>query len=143
MSKVERKKTSCICINIRRIANELTNYYDKMMEPLGITITQYSIMSSLNKLGDCSVSDLAKHMGLARTTMVRTLKPLFTKELVEDISMEGTRNRKLRLTKKGQEIYVKAKPLWQSAQEDVIKILGKDEVQTIYNIADNFPLYSS
>lgn len=138
MSNVKKKKTSCICINIRRAANELTNYYDKIMEPLNITITQFSIMSSLKTLGNCSVSDLAQHMGLERTTMVRTIKPLFKKGLVEDVSEEGRRSRSLQLTQKGIDAYQKGRPLWEEAQAHVSEILGDDNIKAIYNIADHF-----
>ncbi len=138
MSNVKKKNTSCICINIRRAANELTNYYDKIMEPLNITITQFSIMSSLKTLGNCSVSDLAQHMGLERTTMVRTIKPLFKKGLIEDVSEEGRRSRSLQLTQKGIDTYQKGRPLWEEAQAHVAEILGDDNIKAIYNIADHF-----
>lgn len=134
-SKVTKKITSCYCINLRRAANSVTSYYDSVLESLGITITQYSLLSSLKKLGNCTVSDLAIHVGLERTTVVRTLKPLFTKKLIEDISEEGQRNRNLQLTKAGYEILEQAKPLWENAQKKLEEDIGIDEMDFLVRIA--------
>lgn len=135
MSNVTRKVTSCYCINLRRAANSITSYYDSVMEPLGISITQFSLLSSINKLEHCTVSDLALHIGLERTTVVRTLKPLLQKGYVEDTSEKGRRNRNLQLTIAGSEIIAQARPLWQQAQNKITEEIGKDEMESFIRTA--------
>lgn len=66
----------------------------------------------------CSVSDLANGVGLERTTVVRTLKPLIKRGFISDISEPETRRRKLHLTEKGCKTVAKAKPLWLQAQDE-------------------------
>lgn len=135
MSNVTRKITSCYCINLRRAANSITSYYDSVMEPLGISITQFSLLSSIKKLEHCTVSDLAIHMGLERTTVVRTLKPLLEKGYVEDTSEKGRRNRNLQLTSSGHEIMAHARPLWQQAQDKIAEDIGIKEMESFIRTA--------
>lgn len=135
MSKITRKITSCYCINLRRAANSLTSYYDSVMEPLGISITQFSLLSSISKLEHCSVSDLATHIGLERTTVVRTLKPLLKKGYVEDTSEEGKRNRNLQLTSSGHKMMAQARPLWQQAQDKIAEEIGIEEMESFIRTA--------
>ena len=141
MSKVTRKKTSCYCINLRRAANWLTTYYDSILKPLGISITQYSLLSSLSKLRSCTANDLAIHVGLERTTVVRTIKPLLEKSLVEDIQEKGVRKRKYQLTEKGNNILDKARPLWQFAQKDIEDRFGVDKLKVLVDVVSDLIEY--
>lgn len=134
MSEIKKEQSSCYCINLRRISNAITKHYDTIMEPVGISITQYSILSNINKFENSTVSDLAIRMGLERTTLVRTLKPLFAKNLIKDISKEGTRKRKLKLTQNGKELLNKANPLWGQAQKTIEENLSIEEIKVLNNI---------
>lgn len=137
MSTVMRNKSNCYCVNLRRAANILTEIYDKHLEPAGITLTQYCLLSNLKKMDGCSVSDLANGVGLERTTLVRTLKPLMVRGLISDISELGTRRRKLHLTEEGHEIVTKAKPLWVQAQNEIEQRIGKENAAVLLQLSEN------
>lgn len=136
MAKAMRNKTNCYCVNLRRTASIVTNIYDKYLEPANVTLTQYCILSNLEKMDGCSVSALADSIGLERTTLVRTLKPLTVRGFVSDISEPGTRSRKMHLTKKGKDIVVQAKPLWLQAQTEVEKKLGKENADFLLQLPE-------
>ncbi len=136
MAKAMRNKTNCYCVNLRRAASIVTNIYDKYLEPANVTLTQYCILSNLEKMDGCSVSALADSIGLERTTLVRTLKPLTVRGFVSDISEPGTRSRKMHLTKTGQEIVVQAKPLWLQAQKEIEKKLGKENADFLLQLPE-------
>lgn len=48
-------------------------------------------------LDTCSISTLAAYVGLERTTLTRTLKPLIEQGFIQDVSDIGRRNRQLHL----------------------------------------------
>jgi DNA-binding MarR family transcriptional regulator len=126
---MERKvydKTSspCNCLNIRRASQALTEVYDEFLASSNIKIGQFSLLKHINQLGPVSVSDLALIIRLDRTTLVRNLKPLEQSGLVEDISIQGTRNRQIKLTTKGIETYKYAEELWEKAQSFLEEYLG-------------------
>lgn len=130
----QKRKTSCYCINSRRLSNLITNKYDKHLQEINLTVNQYSLLVNINQLEICSVSDLAIYVGLERTTLVRTLKPLFDKKLIEDISETSQRNRQIKITQKGKEILEKGKPLWKQAQKEIEDKIGKDNILVLSEI---------
>ena len=130
----QKRKTSCYCINSRRLSNLITNKYDKHLQEINLTVNQYSLLVNINRLEICSVSDLAVYVGLERTTLVRTLKPLFDKKLIEDISEINQRNRQIKITQKGKEVLEKGKPLWKQAQKEIEDKIGKDNILVLSEI---------
>lgn len=131
---IEKRKTSCYCINLRRLNNVVTKIYDEYLEEIKLTVNQYSLLININKLEICSVSDLAIYVGLERTTLVRTLKPIFDKGLIEDISQSNQRNRKIKITEKGKELLKEGKPLWNQAQKEMEDKIGKDNIKVLSEI---------
>lgn len=136
MSKVMRNKSNCYCVHLRRVANIMTEIYDNYLKPADITLTQYCLLSNLKKMDCCSVSDLADGVGLERTTLVRTLKPLIARGLISDVSEPGTRRRKLHLTEEGSKVVVKAKPLWVQAQSEVERRIGKENAAILLHLSE-------
>lgn len=133
LSQIEKKKAKCYCINIRRAANAVTAYYDNILKPLDITITQYSMLSSIYTLKACNTSDLAAHMGLDRTSMVRNLKVLVKKELVV-VTVENQRKKTNSLSKTGKDTLEKARSLWDNAQKEIDEYLGAENIQKLLEI---------
>lgn len=131
MSKIQRGKSPCYCMNIRRAAGTVSNIYDKFLAPIHISANQFSLLLNLKYLQVCSVTDLAIYIGLERTTVVRTIKPLIERRLITDISSDNQRNRKLTLTEEGKEKLSKALILWNDAQNFLKEYLGEDEIKTL------------
>lgn len=133
----ERKKRAtnmCHCINLRRAANSITEYYDRTLESGGLTLNQYSLLKNLKRLGVCSTSEWAEYVGLERTTLVRNLKPLFLRGFIEDISITGTRNRQIQLTTNGIAVLDICDSLWEKAQKGVEDKIGADNVPLLMQL---------
>jgi len=124
----DKKSSACNCLNIRRSSQAITEVYDKFLAPSELKIGQFSLLKHIEKLGPVSVSDLALSIRLDRTTLVRNLKPLEERDFVMDIAIEGTRNRKLKLTNKVIQAYKKGEQLWVKAQSFFEEYLGKDNI---------------
>jgi len=43
--------TDCYCTKFRRASNALTRIYDAALRPVGLRITQFSLLRSLARLG--------------------------------------------------------------------------------------------
>ena len=130
----KKKLSSCYCKNIRRLSNNITKYYNEYLKDTGLTLNQYSIMSSIHKIEPATVTDIANEVGLERTTIVRDLKPLIKNGLVEDISEKGKRNKMIQLTNKGIEMHNNAEPYWNEAQEKIFNLLGPERLQDFVDI---------
>lgn len=127
----EKKPSLCSCLNIRRASQAITEVYNDFLLPSNLKISQFSLLKHINQLGPVSVSDLAVIIRLDRTTLVRNLKPLERSGFVEDISTETARNRQLRLTDKGIQIYKHTEELWKKAQGFLEDYLGRDNIDTL------------
>lgn len=126
----DKKPSTCNCLNMRRASQAITEVYDEFLAPSNLKIGQFSLLKHIDKLGPVSVSDLALIIRLDRTTLVRNLKPLEERGFVTDISTAGTRNRQLKLTDKGIEVYKLAEQLWAKAQSFLEEYLGMDNLDT-------------
>lgn len=128
MPRTERRKTACHCINVRRAAGAVTEYYDRTLRPTGLTVAQFSLLSNIRQSGTCSVSELAARVGLERTTLARDLKSLFAAGWIRDDAAPGTRNRRLAVTPAGWRTLDAAIPLWEEAQRGVAARIGVENL---------------
>lgn len=133
---MQKRKSDCYCITLRRAAQAISDLYDAHMAAIGITVNQYSLLSKLGHYPNCSVSELAEYARLERTTVVRALKPLTAKGLIKDLADEGERKRNLCLTAEGEEIVKKGKVIWHQEQEEIERRLGKDGVEQLQELLE-------
>lgn len=133
---MKRDRSRCYCTNLRRAANTVSLLYSDYLSSAGVTVNQFSLLVNLERRENCSVSEFSAHVGLERTTLVRTLKPLIDRGLVRDISAAGQRNRILQLTKEGKEVVRQGKPLWERAQKEIERRIGSENVDFLYEILE-------
>ena len=114
----------------------MTDYYDRMLAPSGITVSQFSLLRNLRRLEVATASDLADRVELERSTLVRTLKPLLEAGLIEDKAAPGTRNRRLRVTAAGEQVLAEALARWREAQKGIAKRLGSAGVEQLHALAE-------
>lgn len=126
-----RRSSSCSCVNLRRAARSLTELYDDSLEPCGLNVCQYSLLSAVNRLERANVSAIAREVHLDRTTVVRNLARLEKKRLIADEALPGERDRKLGLTEKGAKTLESAAELWRGAQQWLEKKLGRDDLELL------------
>lgn len=124
----------CHCITIRRASKAVTDFYDEQLRACGVTINQYALLRSVERLENASVSDIARAMGLERSTVVRTVRPLLVSGLIEDDSASGARKCRLNLTPTGKNVLAAAGPLWDEAQRELERKLGKEQMASFYSL---------
>lgn len=129
-----QKLSPCHCINMRRVANHITEYYNQVLEPCGLTVSQFSVLWNLDFLGQSNTTALAERVGVDRSTLVRNLKPLLTGGFIEDTAAEGQRNRDLRVTTKGKMALEIGIPLWKTAQKYINGLIGAEKLDALKDI---------
>ena len=124
----------CYLIKTRKAAQAMSDYYDQMIGAAGVTASQYLLILNISKGERCSVRELADRVGLDRSTLARSLKPLYKKGLVVDVSEPGTRKSELELTRKGKESLALAKQKWLEAQDQVRSVFGPDGLDMLEDV---------
>ncbi len=125
-------QTKCSCTRVRRAARSLTDLYDGMLRPVGLRITQFSVLRTIARMGMVNISSLAAEMALDRSTLGRNLGVLRRQGLVRLSEGDDMRERAVTLTSRARRLLQKAVPQWERAQERVDNLLGKDGVATLF-----------
>ena len=115
----------CGLFNLRRAARVVTQLYDELMRPSGITGTQFALLSVIRELGPIPVSELGEAMGMDRTTVTRNVRLLERRGLVRVEPGRDRRTRLVRLTSSGRSVHRKAVPYWERAQAALVGRLGE------------------
>ena len=114
----------CSCALVRRAARRLTQAYDAALRPIGLKLTQYSVLANVAQAGGLSITDLAERLAMDRTTLTRNLKPLLSQGLLRMNAGEDRRQRLIAVTDEGREALSKALPLWRGVQTRMTRGLG-------------------
>jgi DNA-binding MarR family transcriptional regulator len=132
--QVLRPSSLCNCLNIRRGSRAVTQFYDKILEPSGLKITQLSLLRHVEQLEPIGISELAKAMRIDRTTLNRNFKPLVDAGLLLINPGKDPRVKQVILSKAGKEATVKAWLLWEKAQEAMKEYLGEEDLTALVKL---------
>ncbi|AYV55612.1 MarR family winged helix-turn-helix transcriptional regulator [Leptospira kmetyi] len=125
---------SCLNVSLRRTARKITSYYDFILKPAGLRITQFTILVSVAHEEECSITDLSKLTDIDRTTLQRSLEILKRDGLVKIEKKESGNVRSVFLTKKGESKLEEAAELWKQAQSSITDSLGKTKFKETLSI---------
>ncbi|WP_131112994.1 MarR family winged helix-turn-helix transcriptional regulator [Lichenihabitans psoromatis] len=107
----------CNCTALRQTARHVTRLYDDALEPVGIGVNQYAVLSRLDKFGPTAIQPLAQALVMDRSTLGHLVRPLEQRRLVSlTVSEQDRRSRLLVLTAEGRALLARARPLWAEAQ---------------------------
>ena len=107
----------CHCFAVRSAARHVTQFYDQLLEPTGLRITQYSILAMLKRLGPLTINALAKVLLTDRTTLGRNILPLERDGLIRiEPAASDRRAKELHLTNAGERRFQAARKRWVAAQ---------------------------
>jgi DNA-binding MarR family transcriptional regulator len=124
----------CTCSRLRRATRAVTQLYDDALEPVGLRVTQLSLLRTLQRLGTLRIGDLAARNLLDRTALSRNLDPLAEKKLVSITPGRDARTREVTLTRQGMVAIAAAAPHWDRVQREVARHVGRDRLDDLYAV---------
>lgn len=129
LSEVRR----CACATIRRTDRVLTQFYDEVLAPSGLYVTQFTLLAALTEAAPVTINRLAEILVMDRTTLTRNLEVLAKQHLVRIEEGQDRRTRLVLLTYEGEEALRRAWPLWQEAQARIERTLGRERFEDLLN----------
>jgi DNA-binding MarR family transcriptional regulator len=120
----------CTAAALRRAARLTTAVYDEALRPLGLKLTQYSLLINIRQAEAPSVTALSDRMMMDRTTLTRNLAPLRKAGWVQVGDSDG-RTRSIALTDAGQAVLRHAVPVWQAAEMQIRDRIGVVESERL------------
>ena len=116
---------ACYCLSVRKVSRKLIRFYDRRLEPHGLTIGQFGILVLITQARDLTVQALADALEMDQSAVSRALAPLERDGLVASRSdMDDRRRRIVTLTDAGRARLGEAAGAWKSAQDDVTARAG-------------------
>lgn len=120
----EETSHGCLATRVRQLSRIVTRVYDDAMRPLGITGSQFTLLTQLGQQDGITAVEIGYTLDIEKSTLSRNLKRLLHLELIEMDPPAGRRGRGLHLTPKGQVMIKDAYPVWNEAQRRATAILG-------------------
>jgi DNA-binding MarR family transcriptional regulator len=116
---------TCTFFSVRKASRAVGIVFDEALRPSGLRATQFSLLVGLALVPSTTMSRLATHLVLDRTTLTRNLAPLERSGLVENFAAKDGRERRVRLTEAGARKLAQTVARWEQAQRNVVGRLGK------------------
>lgn len=117
----------CLCLHLQRAARAIARVFDEALKPVGLSHGQYSLMVALNRPEPPLLGELARFLAMDRTTLTANLKPLERRGLVSVApDARDRRARRLSLTEAGQDVLVRAVPIWRATHDRIDAGLARE-----------------
>jgi DNA-binding MarR family transcriptional regulator len=117
--------TGCVCFALRRTTRALTQLYDRALKAHGIRATQFPILLAALGVEPVPLGPMAEHLGMERTTLLRNVRPLVRRGLIEQSTARGSRRTTLKTTAAGRTLLKRVYPAWKAVQTQVLERVGR------------------
>jgi DNA-binding MarR family transcriptional regulator len=142
-----RSESPCIVAAMRAATRRVTQLYDEAMAPTGLRVTQFHILSELERRSadPPTVGELAEILTMERSALGQTLRPLARDGFI-DLGQDERdgRRRPIKLTKAGKDKVVRGRRYWAGAHEKFGHFFGDNQLvvlrETLRDIAESAQL---
>jgi DNA-binding MarR family transcriptional regulator len=131
-----RSESPCIVAAMRAATRRLTQLYDEAMAPIGLRVTQFHVLSELERRAadPPTVGELAEILTMERSALGQTLRPLARDGLLDlGHDKRDGRRRPVKLTKAGKETVLRGRRNWAGAHEKFEQFFGGNQMVVLRN----------
>lgn len=126
----------CTNFKLRQLLRRVSLVYDRAMAECDLKITQYSLLTHLEKLAPITQADLAKAMAMDSSTLSRNLRPLEAAGWIAVQAGADARSHALALTASGRRKRTQAQAQWKKAQLTLNEAVGVDDIVALHALID-------
>jgi DNA-binding MarR family transcriptional regulator len=113
----------------------ITRLYDAELKDSDLEVTQFGVLSALNRLGQATHRQLARGFGMDSTTVTRVVAVLERRGWLTRRAGTDRRQRFYELTGEGRHQLDAARPGWRRAQHRVSALLGAGTIAALSEAA--------
>ena len=113
----------------------ITKVYDDALRPLGLKVTQMSMLVLAEDRGLIRQAEVGAELRLDDSTLSRNLERMRANGWLEEVSADDARVHSYRLTATGRALLERAIPAWRGAQYEAERLLGDAGVQALRRFA--------
>jgi len=127
----ESTSAACLSSRIRQLSRIITRVYDDAMRPLGITASQFTLLTQLAQQDGITAVEIGHTLDIEKSTLSRNLKRLLKDGHITMDPPAGRRGRGLHLTPKGAQVIQHGYPVWRETQTRAIRVMGPESRSTL------------
>jgi DNA-binding MarR family transcriptional regulator len=126
------KLPACNGFALRQATRCVSAVYERHIAKAGLTSSQFSILTALRNSPHIAIQDLAEHLVMERTSLVRSIQLLVRDGLVrQQPSPLHARKQVLSLSDAGAAKLIEARVHWDAAQAEFETAIGADQAQAL------------
>jgi len=107
--------SGCTNFKLRQLTRRVTQHYDQHLASAGLKITQYSLLTHVDRLGPLAPGELARRMDMGASTLTRNLQPMVAAGWLEMGAGPDARSRLVHITEAGREMRRLSQRRWKAA----------------------------
>jgi DNA-binding MarR family transcriptional regulator len=128
---------ACAGLHSRLAARRITQFLEREMQGLGLTLAQLGLMAQIAVSSDDTLGALAQRSGLEQSTLSRNLRTLESDGLIEIAMVENDlRRRAVWLTESGARRLEAAIPIWRKAHAKLARRLSPELARRLADEAE-------
>jgi DNA-binding MarR family transcriptional regulator len=128
--------TGCTNFRLRQLTRRVSQHFDRIIGAAGIKTTQYSLLTSIERLGPLRPGELARAMSMDASTLTRNLRPLLAQGWAELGPGSDGRSRVVSATPAGRAKRAEALRQWKKAQLEINERLGTARVARLHEVLE-------
>lgn len=126
---------------LKTLASRLDRNMNEALEPLGLSLGQFSILMTLLECDDMTQSQIGKKISMPGYATTRNLDGLEQSGIVERHDDEHSRRtNRIRLTAKGKTVGAKLFPIVRQVNEDLLSGLNKADQEVLKKLLQSLTL---
>ena len=125
----------CVATRLRMADRVITKIYDDALRPLGLRVSQMTMLVVAEDRGLIRQSEVGSELRLDDSTLSRNLERMRANGWLEEVAGDDARVHSYRLTEAGSELLDRAIPAWRKAQAEARRLLGDGGVRALWRFA--------
>jgi DNA-binding MarR family transcriptional regulator len=121
----------CIAYRVRVLNRVITNLYDAVLKPFGITVNQTTILAMLNLVGKARPGEIGRQLYMEKSTISRNLGRMRKNGWIGVAAGDGGPARVVTVTPAGRKLLAALYPEWEKAQAAAARLLGDAGVAAV------------
>jgi MarR family transcriptional regulator, transcriptional regulator for hemolysin len=117
----------------------------KVIDGFDLTLSQWKVIDFIEKAGTCTLVAISRHFLIEKPFVTRTVNRLEEKGLVEQIDGKDKREKRIRLTGSGKEVYAACRNTFDEIELCLIAGISGEEqtilLRSLITIRDNMKNY--
>ncbi len=127
----------CIAYRIRALSRVITNLYDSVLKPFGITVNQTTILAMLVVAGETGPGVIGKRLVMEKSTVSRSLERMSKNGWIEVATREDGSGQVIKVTPEGLGLLAGLYPEWERAQATAARYLGDEGVAAVHTLHES------